>query len=145
MSYLIKLSKRDTVELKRLLRETESSKVIKRYQCIHFKQQGIKNKDIAVLLCINIDTVTDWLKVFLEKGLKGLGEFDYEGRRASVLDSYKEEIKAHVDQNIVSSVKELQGHIKQSYDVAVEHSWLFRYCKKNSIALTKRPKAILQK
>ena len=62
-----------------------------------------------------------------------------------MLDSYKEEIKAHVDQNIVSSVKELQGHIKQSYDVAVEHSWLFRYCKKNSIALTKRPKAILQK
>lgn len=145
MSYTIKLSKQDAIELKRLLRETESSKVLKRYQCIHFKQQGIKNKDIAVLLCVNIDTVTDWLKFFLEKGVKGLGEFDYEGRRVSVLDDYKQEIKSYVDKNIVSSVKELQGHIKKTCHVTVEHSWLFRYCKKNSIALTKRPKAILQK
>ena len=145
MSYTIKLSTSDANELKRLLRETESSKVLKRYQCIHFKQQGIKNKDIAILLCVNIDTVTDWLKVFLEKGLKGFGEFDYEGRRISVLDDYKQEIKSYVDKNIVSSVKELQGYIEETYHVAVEHSWLFRYCKKNSIALTKRPKAILQK
>src|ERR1035438_4908105 len=78
MSFLIKLSHHDAIKLKRLLRETESSKVLKRYQCIHFKQQGIKNKDIALLLCVNIDTVTDWLKVFLEKGLMGLKEFDYD-------------------------------------------------------------------
>ncbi len=145
MSYLVKLSHQDANELKRLIRETGSSKVLKRYQCIHFKQQGIKNKNIAVLLCVNIDTVTDWLKVFLEKGLKSLREFDYEGRRVSVLDDYKPEIKSYVDKNIVSSVKELQGYIKKTYHVAVEHSWLFRYCKKNSIALTKRSKAILQK
>lgn len=145
MSYKIKLSNKDAVELKRLLRETESSKALKRYQCIHFKEQGFKNMDIAMLLCVHIDTITDWLKVFLEKGLKGLREFDYEGRRVSVLDNYKQEIKSHVDKNIVSSVKELQGHIKKTHDVVVEHSWLFRYCKKNSIALTKRPKVILQK
>ena len=145
MSYTINLSKSEAIELKKILRETESSKVLKRYQCIHFKQQGLKNKDIAELLCVSIDTVTDWLKVFLEKGLKGLGEFDYEGRRISVLDDYKQEIRSHVDKNIVSSIKELQGHIKKTYDIAVEHSWLFRYCKKNSIALTKRPKAIHQK
>ena len=145
MSYLIKLSHHDAIKLKRLLRETESSKVLKRYQCIHFKQQRIKNKDIALLLCVNIDTVTDWLKVFLEKGLMGLKEFDYDGRRTSVLDDYKQEIKSYVDKNIVSSVKELQGFISGTYNVDVEHSWLFRYLKKNSIVLTKRQKAILQK
>lgn len=140
MSYTVTLSKADLSKLKILLRETESSKILKRYQCIHFKKQGLKNKDIAMLLCVNIDTVTDWLRTFLERGLKGLGELEYEGRRISQLEQYKEGIKSYVDSNIVSSIKELQQYILETYQLQVEESWLFRYCKKNSIALTKRPK-----
>lgn len=145
MSYTFSLNKRENTELKKLLRKTENSKILKRYQCIHFKEQGLKNQDIALLLCVNIDTVTDWLKTFLEKGLKGLGKLQYEGRRPSQLEIYKEEIKYYVNSNIVSSIKELQGYILKTYNLSVEHSWLFRYCKKNSIALIKRPKAILAK
>lgn len=145
MSYTFNLNNRESTELKKLLRETESSKILKRYQCIHFKEQGLKNKDIALLLCVNIDTVTDWIRIFLEKGLRGLGGLQYAGRRPPQLDLYKEEIKAHVSSNIVPSIKELQGYILNTYKLPVEHSWLFRYCKKNSIALTKRPKAILVK
>lgn len=145
MSYTINLNKREETALKELLKNTERSKVLKRYQCIYFKHQGLSNTQIADLLCVNIDTVTDWIKIFLNKRLNGFGEFDYEGRRISQLEDHKEDINKYVNENIVSSIKQLQGYIEDSYGLTVEHSWLFRYCKKNSIVLTKRPKAILQK
>lgn len=145
MSYSIKLTKEDQNQLKELLKTTGQSKILKRYQCIHFKHQGLANKQIAALLCVHIDTITDWIKIFNSKGLKGLGELSYEGRRTSQLEEYKDDIKAYVDENIVSNIKELQSYILEKYGVEIEHSWLFRYCKKNSIYLTKRPKSILQK
>lgn len=145
MSYSINLTKKEEKQLKELLKTTSQSKILKRYQCIHFKYQGLPNKQIAVLLCVNIDTVTDWFKLFNKVGLKGLGELAYDGRHPSQLEEYKEEIKKYVDENIVSSIKELQSYIAEAYNITIEHSWLFRYCKKNSIYLIKRPKAILQK
>jgi transposase len=145
MSYHINLTNREEASLKELIKNTERSKILKRYQCIHFKHQGLSNAQIAELLCVNIDTVTDWIKIFLSKRLNGFGEFEYEGRRVSQLEEHKGSIKKYVDENIVSSIKQLQGYIENTYNLTVEHSWLFRYCKKNSIVLTKRPKAILQK
>ena len=145
MSYQIILNKHEEQTLKNLIKNTERSKALKRYQCIHFKRQGLSNSQIAGLLCVNIDTVTDWIKIFLDKGLKGLGDFEYEGRRVSQLEDYKENIQLYVKDNIVSSMKELQSYILETFNLSVEHSWLFRYCKKNSITLTKRPKAIRQK
>lgn len=145
MSYQVNLSKREESTLKELLKNTERSKTLKRYQCIHFKQQGLSNAQIAELLYVNIDTVTDWIKIFLEKRFNGFGEFDYDGRRVSQLEMHKEGIKKYVNENIVSSIKQLQGYIGDTFGLTVEHSWLFRYCKKNSIALTKGPKAIRQR
>ncbi|MFT4154338.1 helix-turn-helix domain-containing protein [Parafilimonas sp.] len=145
MSYKISLSVKEQRELKDLLQKTEQAKILKRYQCIHFKRQGLTNKTIADLLCVHIDTITDWLKIFIEGGLKGLSVLDYEGRRISHLDEIKDDVSAYVDKKIVSSIKELQGYILQKHQLAVEHSWLFRYCKKNSIVLTKRPRGVLQK
>lgn len=145
MSYSISLTKQKEKHLRGLLKTTEQSKILKRYQCIHFKRQGLPNNQIAALLCVHIDTITDWLKLFCSEGLEGLGELSYDGRRTSQLEEYKEDIKAYVDENIVSSIKELQSYISETYNLTIEHSWLFRYCKKNSIYLTKRPKAILQK
>lgn len=139
------LTKGEEKRLKELLSATDQSKILKRYQCIHFKNQGLPNKQIAALLCVNIDTITDWIKLFKQKGLHGIGELAYDGRRVSQLEDYKEEIKAYVDENIVPSIKELQSYILEKYGIKIEHSWLFRYCKKNSIYLTKRPKVTLQK
>lgn len=145
MSYKIELTTKEQKELRILLQKTEQAKILKRYQCIHFKMQGINNATVATLLCVNVDTITDWLKLFLKGGLKGLSVLEYEGRRISSLDTIKEDIKAYVDKNIVRGIKELQSYILQTHHIAVEQSWLFRYCKKNSIVLTKRQNSGLQK
>ena len=142
MSYSIQLTKSQHKELKELLKKTTDAKILKRYQGIHFKTQGLKNSQIAKLLCVNIDTITDWFKVFIKGGLKLLGTLDYEGRRVSQIEPYKEEIKKYLENNIVPSIAFLHDYILKTYQISMEHSWLFRYCKKNSICLIKKQKVI---
>ena len=145
MSYQIHLTKSQSKELKQLLKKTTDAKILKRYQSIHFKAQGMKNTQIAKLLCVNIDTITDWYKLFVEGGFKWMGTLEYDGRRVSQLEPHKEKIKAYLEKNMVPSIAALQDYILKTHDISIEHSWLFRYCKKNSICLIKKQKIILAK
>ncbi len=41
------------------------------------------------MLAVNIDTVTDWLKLFKKNEIQGFSKLHYEGRRPSRLDMIK--------------------------------------------------------
>jgi transposase len=138
MAYSVDLAASEIIDLKLLLKKEKDGKVLRRYQCIWFAFEKYPKKEIAALLSINIDTVTDWIKLFNKNRLAGLGKLHYEGRRPSSLDAIKELMLNHIKTNSVSKLSELQHYIKVNHSIDVEHSWLSRYCKKNSVALTKR-------
>jgi transposase len=138
MAYSITLTANELAELKRLRRSEKDGKLLRRYQCIWMCYEGIPKKEIASTLGVNIDTVTDWIKLFNTGGLNSLGKLKYEGRRPSALDALKDVIIKHVKQESVSKLSELQHFLTTKHGITVEHSWLSRYCKKNSIALIKR-------
>jgi transposase len=139
MSYSIELSATEVTTLSKLRRNEKDGKILRRYQCIWMLHQGLPKKEIAATLGVNIDTVTDWIKLFNKSGLSGLTTLHYEGRRPSVLDSIKDTLKNHIRQHSISKLSELQHYLEVTHSITVEHSWLSRYCKKNSIALIKRP------
>lgn len=95
-------------------------------------------KEIASTLGVNIDTVTDWVKLFNKDRLAGLSKLHYEGRRPSALDAIKDLLIKHIREQSISKLSELQDFLEAEHSITVEHSWLSRYCKKNSIALIKR-------
>ena len=134
----IRLTSRQLIELKERKREEKSVKVFKRLECIYLKHKKISNKDIAELLGISRNTVRDWTKLFLEQGFEGLSCLNYEGRRSSKIDSFLNEIKAEVNNNLISTLKQLQQWIKENHDITIEESWLSRLIKKNSIYLSKK-------
>lgn len=138
MSYRVNLSAEELVELKKIKREVKDSKLLRRYQCLHMLHTGMKRQDVAELLDVYVDTVTDWVKLFQSVGLAGMGELKYDGRRPSALDGHKEKIKEHIRATPVSTISQLQGYLRTELQLEVEHSWLSRYLKKNSIALIKK-------
>jgi transposase len=138
MAYSIILTANEMSELKRLRRSEKDGKLLRRYQCIWMCHEGFPKKEIASTLGVNIDTVTDWIKLFNSNGLNGLGKLQYEGRRPSSLDAVKDVLVKHIKLESVSKLSELQDFLETKYSITVEHSWLSRYCKKNSIALIKR-------
>lgn len=138
MSYQVNLSSDDLVELKLIKREIKDSKILKRYQCLHMLHTGMKRQDIAELLDVDVDTITDWVKLYQSVGLSGMSNLKYAGRRPSALDKHKEVIKEYIKTASVNTIGQLQDYLRTNLQLEIEHSWLSRYLKKNSIALIKK-------
>jgi transposase len=138
MAYSVSLTSTEVLELKRLRRMEKNGKLLRRYQCIWMTHENFPKKEIASTLGVNIDTVTDWIKLFNKSRLGGLRKLHYEGRRPSGLDAVKDVLIKHIKEQSVSTLSELQDFLATKHSITVEHSWLSRYCKKNSIALIKR-------
>ncbi len=138
MAYSISLTSVEVLELKRLKRSEKDGKILRRYQCIWMAYENFPKKEIASTLGVNIDTVTDWIKLFNKNRLGGLCKLHYEGRRPSGLDAVKDVLIKYIKEQSVSKLAELQDFLQTKHSIIVEHSWLSRYCKKNSIALIKK-------
>ena len=138
MSYQVILSKTDLDIIKMKKRGERDAKLLRRYQCLSMLHENYSKKEVAKLLGVNIDTITDWVKIYTKSGLAGLGLFNYEGRRPSSLDQIKDELVDLIKKENINTMVQLQGKIKSNYKLDVEESWLGRYCKKNSISLIRK-------
>jgi transposase len=138
MSYLISLSSKELQEVDIALKAQKESKVYKRLVSLKMKNHGLSNKEIANILSVHIDTITNWHKLYISLGLKGLCELHLKNRKKSKLDIHINEIRGLAKEKTISTIAELQDNISKLYGIEIEHSWLSRYCKKNSIFLIKR-------
>lgn len=139
MRAIITLNTDQQIELKKRKQCERNNKIYRRYLYVEMSQAGMTNLKIAKLLGVCNDTLTIWKKIFEEAGLAGLAELNYEGRRISKLEKYKDVILTKIKADNVATLKQLQSFLKVEQQVEIELSWLYRFCKKNSISLIKRP------
>ena len=136
--YKIKLSQVELNDLNKRKKRQKNTKMYHRLQSVYLAHKGKNNKEIVDILGVNKNSITNWINVYLEKGLDDLCKpIDYD-RRSAKIDDYVVKIKQDIKDNTISSLSELQDWIKKKYSLEIEQSWLFRCCKKNSIYLTKK-------
>ena len=141
MSYRIYLSADQESELKKVVQKNQKRKnILKRAYCILLKNEGQKNENITQLLGIHEDTIADWTKIYLSKGLDGLLKYKYSDRRKSKLHPYKNRIKRMAQGKRVKTVEQLQDKVKENLGIEIEYSWFYRYCKKYGIYKALREK-----
>ncbi len=134
----ITMSKNDIKDIKLKKRKEKDKKIYRRLQFLHLKHKNKTNKEIADLLGVCVDTITDWTRIYSSEGLTGLCQpINYDNRSAKI-DDYVVKIKQDIKDNTISTLSELQDWIKKKYSLEIEQSWLFRCCKKNSIYLIKK-------
>lgn len=138
MAYQVVLTPAELTIVKEKKRKEKDAKLLRRYQCLSLLHDQYPKKEVARILNVNIDTITDWVKLYLKEGLPSIGLLKYEGRRPSALDSIREQITDYVKKENISSLSALQTMIEKKHHLKIEHSWLSRYCKKNFISLIKK-------
>ena len=138
MRAIIQLTEQQKKELQTKKKTEKSHKIQRRYMYVELSNSGMTNLNIASIIGVTNDTLTDWKDIFEEGGLEGLSSLNYAGRRESKLDKVKDKIIKKVNTDAVSTLKELQSYIFEQFNISIEQSWLSRYCKKNSISLTKK-------
>ena len=134
MSYKVNLTQVEESEIRTVIKDNQNKKnVLKRAYCILLKNEGQKNINITQLLGIHEDTVADWVKIYLEKGLSGLLSYRYSERRKSKFHPYKHKIKQMASAKNVRTIEHLQSKVKLRLGIEVEYSWFYRYCRKYGI------------
>lgn len=138
MRAIIKLTNKDRAKLKKLKKRESNNKIYRRYLYLEMSSNDMTNLKIAELLGVCNDTLTVWKQIFEESGLKGLSQLNYEGRRISKLEEHKDAIIKKIKDDKIVTLTQLQHFLSSEKKVDVEQSWLCRFCKKNSIFLTKK-------
>lgn len=137
--FKITISESDIEKVKLKKKSENDKKIYRRLQFLHLKYGNKTNKEIADVIGVCVDTVTDWARIYSVEGLEGLCRpINYDNRSAKI-DNYIDRIKQDIRDNTISTLSELQDWIKKNYSLEIEQSWLFRCCKKNSICLIKKP------
>lgn len=139
MAYRITLSPARHEELRRRLRAAKKVKIHRRLKCIEYKSKGASHRDIASVTGVCIETVSHWLALFHDSGFDGLCGLKYEGRRFSVLEPVKDEIKKQVESGNAPTVLALSDWIRKSHGITIQESGLFKFLKKNFLLPIKRP------
>ncbi len=138
MSYKLNITKEKIDELRASQKKTSHIKIYKRIQCILMISKGYSKSEIADIIDVSNNTVTTWLKIYTKGGLELLSTFDYKDRKKSKLSDIKENIRNYIKTELPSKVSQVQDWIRKNYNIEIEHSWLYRYLKKNSIYLIKK-------
>jgi len=136
--YKIEISKKDFEKIKEKKRAEKDKRIYRRMQYLHLKYKGKTNKEIADIIGVCADTITDWAVMYSEKGLKEFCKPINFNRRSSKIDNYIDKIRQDVKENTISTLSELQKWIKDEYSLSYGKTWIFECCKKNSICLIKR-------
>ena len=101
-------------EISELKKEKDNNpfpKIRRRCYVLYLKSQSYAHKEIAKIIGISPQTVTDHLKLYQKGGIESLKTLNYKGQ-PSKLHGYKDEIKTSLEQNPVGTYKEAKARIK---------------------------------
>jgi transposase len=138
MAYTISLSRKEQNELQKRKTNERDAKIMRRLLCIEMKHLGERNQKIAKLCNVCPDTITDWLCLYSEGGFERLCSLKYDGRRPPVLDTVRDTLEQGLKEGRYEKLADIQNELKEEHGIEICLSWIWTYCKKNSLVLTKR-------
>jgi small subunit ribosomal protein S19 len=103
------------------------SRSLKKGPYIHYK---LERKVLANQEAGKKSTIKTWSRASMISP-------DFVGQTIAVHNGNKM-IPVYISENMVDKISMLQDYLLTQHDMFVEHSWLYRYCKKNSIHLIKK-------
>lgn len=76
----INLTKEQKEEIKNAKSQLKKSQLIRRLHCLELKDKGWKHEEVAEFLNVTIVTISNWIKVYCEKGLSSLLNWNCKGK-----------------------------------------------------------------
>lgn len=133
VSYKIRLTTEQSYQLADKMNETSSKKLSRRLLAISLRHYGYPIGEIALLVGVSEKTITTWIKSFLAGGFDELLQLNYVKRRNSKLAPYEDEILAYQESNPQARLEDLQQWLKETHEIEVEYSWLYRYLDRHGL------------
>lgn len=132
----IKLTKKQKKLLMLAEKQVPNPQVLRRIQCILLKDKGWTHRAVAEHLNKGFSTVSDWVKIYKEKGLEQLISWKYAGKKSKLSLEQITELKQRINENPFNVAQEAADFIKEKFNVDYNVKYLPRLLKKTD-CLTK--------
>ena len=127
----IKLTSEQKLELNNAEMQLDKAQLIKRITAIKLRSKGLSNIEIGEILMKSDQTISNWVQIYLKKGLNSLLQWNYEGRPSILSIEMQQKLK---DRNAVKpfdKASEAQLYIKEEFDIEYHLHWVQKLLKKN--------------
>ena len=105
-------------EIIKLRYKTETNRFIKpRLHFLILKDQGYSQKQIAQMLIVTQETISSWLKTYLDKGLHELCKVHFKGSSPKLSPEQITLFKSEVESHLFQTAKEACAWVKENFDI----------------------------
>ena len=98
----VKLTKRQRQKLRREHKRTRERRHADRIKAILLLSDGWTYEEIAFVLLLDDATIRRWVECYLESGLEGLREDNYQGAKGKLTPEQEEDLKQHNKAKLIS-------------------------------------------
>jgi len=114
----VELSKKERKGLRLRIRQAKDRKTADRLRVVWFKAEGMTHKEIARLLQMHINTVTNCLKRYSDGGLDAVCDMNYQGKQARLTTQQQEALKVELKTRIYNTAQRVIRWVEKQFGVS---------------------------
>ena len=111
------LTEKQFLELEQAESQVKNPKLLKKIQCLKLKNIWREHKKVADFLKVRKTTISDWTKLYFEKGLDGLLARNYKGKPPILTAEQLRELSKKNKKTPFATAKEARNYIKEKYGI----------------------------
>ncbi|OGL77702.1 hypothetical protein A3J43_04390 [Candidatus Uhrbacteria bacterium RIFCSPHIGHO2_12_FULL_54_23] len=105
-------------------------KLLPRIQCVLWRDEGRKPREIARLLAVHRTTVVEWVNLWLAQGERGLLTLHYHGNHRYLKATQEEELARKIEDGMFSRLKEIESWVESRFKVRYSTNGLGKLLKR---------------
>ena len=117
MKRLLTLTDLERAEISRLYKQEKNPRFRERLQCLLLKDRGHTNTDVADMLQVVRETITEWLNLYQEGGLELLCRLETGGSDAFLTPEQIAQLSAELDKNGFQTAKQVVAWVQEQFSV----------------------------
>jgi transposase len=113
----ITLTKKERKKLRQRIRQTKDRKTADRLRVIWFKSKGYTHAEIADLLQMSINVITQCLQAYLAEGLDAVCRTNYKGKEPLLTVEQQEMLKIELKTRIYNTAAQVVAWVEEQFGV----------------------------
>jgi len=135
----INLTEEQKIELENAEKQIKQPQLLKRIQSIKLRNKGLSNDEIGDFLLMSDQTISNWVQLYLKKGLQALLQWDYKGKISILTIDQQHELQKRNIEQPFEKAAEAKAFIKDHFGHEFHLHWVQKLMKKNFTLHTRRP------
>ena|SRR5882672_10745295 len=117
MKRLLTLTEEERAEITRRYKQEKNPRFRERLQCLLLKDRGHTNIEVAQMLLVVPETVTDWLNLYQDAGLETLCRLETGGSDAFLNAQQMSLLQTELDKNAFQTAKQVCAWVYEEFTI----------------------------